>query len=226
MVFVIHVFTVAYFYCCYSPGVEPWLPNCEGFDINGTCLLLVPLSICYFFSFKSFTLKIDSGVYSRQPGNHYKKGFGNSRLEDFNSGKIMLTRYYIDWQIHLVWMIIERMTNLVYCIYKEDITCILEVFFLVYWKRRCDIDPDLFYFFFSPLLWYIVRISSTLYSHCRGSDVHQHMFSPTSAPGLQHLKFPFSADCALVTSPLVFYLNSQPQSNPSSPCYSHPFQWR
>ncbi|KAM6264891.1 microtubule-associated serine/threonine-protein kinase 2 isoform 6-T7 [Spheniscus humboldti] len=68
-------------------------------------------------------------------------------------------------------------------------------------------------------------ISSPLYSHCRGSDVHQHMFSPTSAPGLQHLKFPFSADCALVTSPLVFYLNSQPQSSPSSPCYSHPFQW-
>ncbi|XP_061200946.1 microtubule-associated serine/threonine-protein kinase 2 isoform X9 [Neopsephotus bourkii] len=68
-------------------------------------------------------------------------------------------------------------------------------------------------------------ISSPLYSHCRGTDVHQHMFSPTSAPGLQHLKFPFSADCALVTSPLVFYLNSQPHSNPSSPCYSRPFQW-
>ncbi|XP_035188393.1 microtubule-associated serine/threonine-protein kinase 2 isoform X3 [Oxyura jamaicensis] len=68
-------------------------------------------------------------------------------------------------------------------------------------------------------------ISSPLFSHCRGSDVHQQMFSPTSAPGLQHLKFPFSADCALVTSPLVFYLNSQAQSNPSSPCYSHPFQW-
>ncbi|XP_030350930.1 microtubule-associated serine/threonine-protein kinase 2 isoform X7 [Strigops habroptila] len=68
-------------------------------------------------------------------------------------------------------------------------------------------------------------ISSPLYSHCRGNDVHQHMFSPTSAPSLQHLKFPFSADCALVTSPLVFYLNSQPHSNPSSPCYSHPFQW-
>nr|XP_027318576.2 microtubule-associated serine/threonine-protein kinase 2 isoform X1 [Anas platyrhynchos] len=68
-------------------------------------------------------------------------------------------------------------------------------------------------------------ISSPLFSHCRGSDVHPHMFSPTSAPGLQHLKFPFSADCALVTSPLVFYLNSQAQSNPSSPCYSHPFQW-
>ncbi|XP_047914843.2 microtubule-associated serine/threonine-protein kinase 2 isoform X9 [Anser cygnoides] len=70
-----------------------------------------------------------------------------------------------------------------------------------------------------------IQISSPLFSHCRGSDVHQHMFSPTSAPGLQHLKFPFSADCALVTSPLVFYLNSQVQSNPSSPCYSHPFQW-
>lgn len=70
-----------------------------------------------------------------------------------------------------------------------------------------------------------IQISSPLYSHCRGNDVHQHMFSPTSAPGLQHLKFPFSADCALVTSPLVFYLNSKAQSNPSSPCYSHPFQW-
>eukprot|EP00075_Anas_platyrhynchos_P029330 XP_027318583.1 microtubule-associated serine/threonine-protein kinase 2 isoform X12 [Anas platyrhynchos] len=70
-----------------------------------------------------------------------------------------------------------------------------------------------------------IQISSPLFSHCRGSDVHPHMFSPTSAPGLQHLKFPFSADCALVTSPLVFYLNSQAQSNPSSPCYSHPFQW-
>ncbi|XP_064372220.1 microtubule-associated serine/threonine-protein kinase 2 isoform X5 [Dromaius novaehollandiae] len=68
-------------------------------------------------------------------------------------------------------------------------------------------------------------ISSPLYSHCRGSDVHQHMFSPTSAPGLQHLKFPFSADCALATSPLVFYLSSQPHSNPPSPCYSQPFQW-
>ncbi|XP_039339396.1 microtubule-associated serine/threonine-protein kinase 2 isoform X1 [Mauremys reevesii] len=68
-------------------------------------------------------------------------------------------------------------------------------------------------------------ISSPLYSHCRGSDVHQHMFSPTSAPGLQHLKIPFSADCALATSPLVFYLNPQPQSNPASPCYSNPLQW-
>nr|XP_025037569.1 microtubule-associated serine/threonine-protein kinase 2 isoform X3 [Pelodiscus sinensis] len=68
-------------------------------------------------------------------------------------------------------------------------------------------------------------ISSPLYSHCRGSDVHQHMFSPTSAPGLQHLKIPFSADCALATSPLVFNLNPQPQSNPSSPCNSNPLQW-
>ncbi|CAM4607455.1 microtubule-associated serine/threonine-protein kinase 2 isoform X3 [Caretta caretta] len=68
-------------------------------------------------------------------------------------------------------------------------------------------------------------ISSPLYSHCRGSEVHQHMFSPTSAPGLQHLKIPFSADCALATSPLVFYLNPQPQSNPASPCYSNPLQW-
>uniref|UniRef100_A0A8C4YSH2 non-specific serine/threonine protein kinase n=1 Tax=Gopherus evgoodei TaxID=1825980 RepID=A0A8C4YSH2_9SAUR len=68
-------------------------------------------------------------------------------------------------------------------------------------------------------------ISSPLYSHCRGSDVHQHMFSPTSAPGLQHLKIPLSADCALATSPLVFYLNPQPQSNPASPCYSNPLPW-
>ncbi|XP_032073607.1 microtubule-associated serine/threonine-protein kinase 2 isoform X2 [Thamnophis elegans] len=66
-------------------------------------------------------------------------------------------------------------------------------------------------------------ISSPFLSHCRGSDVHQHMFSPTSAPGLQHLKIPLSADCA--TSPLVFYLNPQPQSNPGSPCHSSPLQW-
>uniref|UniRef100_A0A8C4YRN3 non-specific serine/threonine protein kinase n=1 Tax=Gopherus evgoodei TaxID=1825980 RepID=A0A8C4YRN3_9SAUR len=51
------------------------------------------------------------------------------------------------------------------------------------------------------------------------------MFSPTSAPGLQHLKIPLSADCALATSPLVFYLNPQPQSNPASPCYSNPLPW-
>uniref|UniRef100_A0A670IR45 non-specific serine/threonine protein kinase n=1 Tax=Podarcis muralis TaxID=64176 RepID=A0A670IR45_PODMU len=68
-------------------------------------------------------------------------------------------------------------------------------------------------------------ISSPFLSHCRGSDGHQHVFSPTSAPGLQHLKTPFSADCALATSPLVFYLNPQPQSNPGSPCCSNPLQW-
>nr|XP_020639015.1 microtubule-associated serine/threonine-protein kinase 2 isoform X2 [Pogona vitticeps] len=68
-------------------------------------------------------------------------------------------------------------------------------------------------------------ISSPFLSHCRGSDVHQHVFSPTSAPGLQHLKIPLSADCALATSPLAFYLNPQPQSNPGSPCYSNPLQW-
>nr|XP_056700019.1 microtubule-associated serine/threonine-protein kinase 2 isoform X2 [Euleptes europaea] len=68
-------------------------------------------------------------------------------------------------------------------------------------------------------------ISSPFLSHCRGSDVHQHVFSPTSAPGLQHLKIPLSADCALAASPLVFYLSPQPQSNPGSPCYSNPLQW-
>ncbi|KAM6457377.1 microtubule-associated serine/threonine-protein kinase 2 isoform 2-T2 [Liasis olivaceus] len=68
-------------------------------------------------------------------------------------------------------------------------------------------------------------ISSPFLSHCRGSEVHQHVFSPTSAPGLQHLKIPLSADCALATSPLVFYLSPQPQSNPGSPCYSNPLQW-
>lgn len=111
--------------------------------------------------------------------------------------------------------------HLVYCICLEDITCILELSF--FFIETEDVILTLIFFF---LLWYLVRISSPLFSHCRGNDVHQHMFSPTSAPGLQHLKFPFSADCALVTSPLVFYLNSKAQSNPSSPCYSHPFQWR
>nr|XP_060629409.1 microtubule-associated serine/threonine-protein kinase 2 isoform X4 [Anolis sagrei ordinatus] len=68
-------------------------------------------------------------------------------------------------------------------------------------------------------------ISSPFLSHCRGSDVHQHTFSPTSAPGLQHLKNPLSADCALATSPLAFYLNPHPRSNPGSPCHSNPLQW-
>uniref|UniRef100_A0A8C6XAC9 non-specific serine/threonine protein kinase n=1 Tax=Naja naja TaxID=35670 RepID=A0A8C6XAC9_NAJNA len=68
-------------------------------------------------------------------------------------------------------------------------------------------------------------ISSPFLSHCRGSDVHQHTFSPTSAPGLHLPKIPLSADCALATSPLVFYLNPQPQSNPGSPCHSSPLQW-
>ncbi|XP_062834421.1 microtubule-associated serine/threonine-protein kinase 2 isoform X3 [Anolis carolinensis] len=70
-----------------------------------------------------------------------------------------------------------------------------------------------------------IQISSPFLSHCRGSDVHQHAFSPTSAPGLQHLKNPLSADCALATSPLAFYLNPHPQSNPGSPCHSNPLQW-
>lgn len=50
--------------------------NCEGSDGNGLCLLLVPLSICSFFSIKHSILEIDNDVYSRKPGNHCKKGFG------------------------------------------------------------------------------------------------------------------------------------------------------
>ncbi|XP_069498396.1 microtubule-associated serine/threonine-protein kinase 2-like isoform X3 [Ambystoma mexicanum] len=67
-------------------------------------------------------------------------------------------------------------------------------------------------------------ISSPLCAHCRGGDV-QHVLSPTTAAGLQHLKIPLSADCAVTTSPLVFLTSQQPQSNPASPCYSGPLQW-
>ncbi|XP_048076240.2 microtubule-associated serine/threonine-protein kinase 2 isoform X6 [Ursus arctos] len=60
---------------------------------------------------------------------------------------------------------------------------------------------------------------------CRGSEVNQHMFSPTSASALYFTKIPFSADCALATSPLAFFLNSQAHSSPGSPCSSRPLQW-
>ncbi|KAG8436979.1 hypothetical protein GDO86_007893 [Hymenochirus boettgeri] len=70
-----------------------------------------------------------------------------------------------------------------------------------------------------------IQIFSPLHAHCRGSDVHQHTLSPSSATNLQHLKFPFSADCTLDTSPLAFFSKPQPQSNPGSPCYGGPLQW-
>lgn len=76
MVCVIHIFTVVCFGHCHSRGMEPWLPNCEDSDRNGLCLVLVPLSICSFFSVKHFVLEIDNGVYSRKTGNHCKQGFG------------------------------------------------------------------------------------------------------------------------------------------------------
>ncbi|MEE6495337.1 hypothetical protein FKM82_002016 [Ascaphus truei] len=88
------------------------------------------------------------------------------------------------------------------------------------YKQKCTLssNTDLF-------LWYLVRIFSSLHSLCRGSDVHQRTLSPSSSPSLQHLKFPFSADCALDTSPLAFFTSPQPQSNPGSPCYGGPLQW-
>ncbi|XP_005868729.1 PREDICTED: microtubule-associated serine/threonine-protein kinase 2 isoform X2 [Myotis brandtii] len=60
---------------------------------------------------------------------------------------------------------------------------------------------------------------------CRGSEVNQHMFSPTLAPALSLIKVPYSADCALAASPLAFFLNPQAHSNPGSPCSSRPLQW-
>ncbi|XP_045866707.1 microtubule-associated serine/threonine-protein kinase 2 isoform X1 [Meles meles] len=70
------------------------------------------------------------------------------------------------------------------------------------------------------------RRGSLISSLCRGSEVNQHMFSPTSAPALYFTKIPFSADCALATtSPLAFFLNPQAHSSPGSPCCSRPLQW-
>ncbi|XP_031234138.1 microtubule-associated serine/threonine-protein kinase 2 isoform X10 [Mastomys coucha] len=60
---------------------------------------------------------------------------------------------------------------------------------------------------------------------CRGADLNQHMFSPSSAPALSLAKVPFSADCVLSTSPLVFFLNPQAHSSPCSPCSSRTLQW-
>ncbi|XP_075411754.1 microtubule-associated serine/threonine-protein kinase 2 isoform X3 [Tenrec ecaudatus] len=69
------------------------------------------------------------------------------------------------------------------------------------------------------------RRGSLISTLCRGSEVNQHMFSPTSAPALSLTKVPFSADCALATSPLAFFLNPQAHSSPGSPCSSRPLQW-
>ncbi|XP_032733549.1 microtubule-associated serine/threonine-protein kinase 2 isoform X10 [Lontra canadensis] len=70
------------------------------------------------------------------------------------------------------------------------------------------------------------RRGSLISTLCRGSEVNQHMFSPTSAPALYFTKIPFSADCALATtSPLAFFLNPQAHSSPGSPCCSRPLQW-
>ncbi|XP_015340544.1 microtubule-associated serine/threonine-protein kinase 2 isoform X4 [Marmota marmota marmota] len=60
---------------------------------------------------------------------------------------------------------------------------------------------------------------------CRGADVNQHKFSPTSTPAFSLVKIPFSADCVLATSPLAFFLSSQAHSSPGSPCSSCPLQW-
>ncbi|KAM5266437.1 microtubule-associated serine/threonine-protein kinase 2 isoform 4-T4 [Hipposideros larvatus] len=69
------------------------------------------------------------------------------------------------------------------------------------------------------------RRGSLISSLCRGSEVNQHMFSPTSAPVLSLIKVPYSADCALAASPLAFFMNPQAHSSPGSPCSSRPLQW-
>ncbi|XP_041507251.1 microtubule-associated serine/threonine-protein kinase 2 isoform X4 [Microtus oregoni] len=69
------------------------------------------------------------------------------------------------------------------------------------------------------------RRGSLISTLCRGADVSQHMFSPSSAPVFSLAKVPFSADCVLATSPLVFFLNPQAHSSPCSPCSSRTLQW-
>ncbi|XP_036300020.1 microtubule-associated serine/threonine-protein kinase 2 isoform X4 [Pipistrellus kuhlii] len=69
------------------------------------------------------------------------------------------------------------------------------------------------------------RRGSLISTFCRGSEVNQHMFSPSLAPALSLIKVPYSADCALAASPLAFFLNPQAHSNPGSPCSSRPLQW-
>ncbi|XP_062047203.1 microtubule-associated serine/threonine-protein kinase 2 isoform X1 [Lepus europaeus] len=69
------------------------------------------------------------------------------------------------------------------------------------------------------------RRGSLISTLCRGAEVNHHVFSSTSTPALCLPKVPFSADCVLATSPLVFFLNPQAHSSPGSPCSSHPLQW-
>ncbi|XP_058536603.1 microtubule-associated serine/threonine-protein kinase 2 isoform X2 [Ochotona princeps] len=69
------------------------------------------------------------------------------------------------------------------------------------------------------------RRGSLISTLCRGAEVNHHPFLPASTPTLSLTKVPFSADCVLATSPLVFFLSPQAHSSPGSPCSSHPLQW-
>uniref|UniRef100_A0A8D0P9J6 non-specific serine/threonine protein kinase n=1 Tax=Sus scrofa TaxID=9823 RepID=A0A8D0P9J6_PIG len=69
--------------------------------------------------------------------------------------------------------------------------------------------------------WILVRISAL----CRGPEANRHLLSPTSAPALPLTQVPFSADCALATSPLAFFLNTHARSSPGTPCPSRSLQW-
>ncbi|KAM9324613.1 LOW QUALITY PROTEIN: microtubule-associated serine/threonine-protein kinase 2 [Gastrophryne carolinensis] len=59
----------------------------------------------------------------------------------------------------------------------------------------------------------------------RGNDAQHRLLSPSSAPNLQLLKVPYSADCALDASSLTFFSSPHPHSNPGSPCCGSPLHW-
>ncbi|XP_040263446.1 microtubule-associated serine/threonine-protein kinase 2 isoform X4 [Bufo bufo] len=60
-----------------------------------------------------------------------------------------------------------------------------------------------------------LQIFCPLHLHGRGGDGQHRLLSPSSAPNLQHLTVPYSADCALNAAP--FFTSSQMQSNASNP---------
>lgn len=82
---------------------------CEGCAANGPCLSLVPLPSWLIFPSSNLPLKEWPVVCDPENlGITKKQDLGNSRSEDFCSGKIIRNRYYILTDKYLlVWVIID-----------------------------------------------------------------------------------------------------------------------
>lgn len=103
----VHVFT-KYFCCCCSCGMEPWLPNCNLWRLWYKWLRLVTGAIGSFVNFSQLKVWQCHVIQKAWESLWKEKKKKKKRRKDvwiipvqkiFHSGKIMLNRYCIDWQI-------------------------------------------------------------------------------------------------------------------------------